>query len=88
MPSRNAHPSAGSAKRSRHNATATARLVAVWTTIAVPITLNTAASNAVPMLKWLVVPRHACTAMAATSRTNTTAVVQPTTRFVRRQAPR
>jgi hypothetical protein len=48
--------------------------------IAVPITLNRTPSSGVPTLKWLVVPRQACTEMIATSRTRMAAVAQPTMR--------
>jgi hypothetical protein len=42
--------------------------------------MNSVPSSVVDTLKWLVVPRHACASMVATSSTNTTAVVHPTTR--------
>ena len=51
------------------------------------MTNNTALSG-VETLKWLVVPRHACVSMIATSSTNTIAVVQPTTRRTRGQSDR
>ena len=54
--------------------------------ISVPITANSATSSGVATLKWLVVPRHACAAMMATSIANTIAVVQPTIARIRVQA--
>ena len=53
-----------------------------------PITANTAWSNGVAVLKWLVVPRAACIAIKATSMTIAAIVAAPTTRRVRRHSGR
>ena len=71
--------------RSRHSATATAALAAVCTMMSVPITPNSTPFRTVETLKWLVMPRHACTAMMATSIASTIAVVQPTIARIRGQ---
>ena len=66
-PRRRAHPSARSEKCWRHKATASAMAATVWTTIARPMMVNRTPSTSVPTLKWLVVPRHACTSMMTIS---------------------
>ena len=86
MPSRRAHPSGRSVNRCFQSATATATLTNVCSRIAEPIKMNSHRSSGVEALKWLVVPRHAWRSMIATSSTNTTAVVQPTTRRMRGQS--
>ncbi len=88
MPRRSAQPSASSSNVWRHKATATAIVTSVCSTMLAPMIENNVASSAVPTLKWLVMPRHACAAMIAHSTTMTTAVVQPTTRRVRVHAGR
>ena len=53
------------------------------TRIARPITAKMVRSNAVPTLKWLVVPRAACKEIVPTSMMNTIAVAQPAIRRTR-----
>ena len=53
-----------------------------------PMMLNSARSSGELTLKWLVVPRQACSAMIATSITSTPAVVQLTIRLVFRHEPK
>jgi len=61
----------------------TATLLSVWMTMADPMIVKSTASSVVPILKWLVVPRHACVSMIATSSTKMTAAIQPTMRRIR-----
>ena len=72
----------------RKSATVRAMAIAQATRIEIPITANTAASNAVAVLKWLVTPRAAWRSMSATSITSTAAVLHPTRRVSRGQSRR
>jgi hypothetical protein len=66
----------------------TATAATVCEAMAIPITLKMAPSTTLLVLKWLVVPRAACTAMSATSTSKTHAVTAAARRASRGQSGR